>query len=344
MNLQLNPLTPVFAAEAYGIDLRKPLDAGAVREIEAAMDRYGVLVWRNQPLDEDQQIAFARNFGPLDAGLRKAYKGAANRFSYDELLDISNVDASGKIAARDSLKNISNVANQLWHSDSSFQKPAAKYSILSGVVVPPRGGETEYADLRAAYDALPDDMKELIAGLSAQHFAFHTRIMLGDNSNTPEQLAVFPPVEWPLVRVHPGSEAQAAVRGRALHARARHDAGRGEDADLGPAGARHPARVRLPPHVDGGRRGDVGQPLHAAPRAALRSFAAPRTAPHHHRGSQRGGCARGISRTKQRRGFACCFTSGCRGIRPAARRSRSSRPCCGGRRAGCRSTRRRLHR
>ena len=206
MKLQLNPLTAVFAAEAYGIDLRKPLDAGAAREIETAMDRYGVLVWRNQPLDEDQQIAFARNFGPLDAGLRKAYKGAANRFSYDELLDISNVDASGKIAARDSLKNISNVANQLWHSDSSFQKPAAKYSILSGVVVPPKGGETEYADLRAAYDALPGEMKELIAGLSAQHFAFHTRMMLGDNSYTPEQLAVFPPVEWPLVRVHPGSK------------------------------------------------------------------------------------------------------------------------------------------
>ena len=206
MNLQLNPLTPVFAAEAYGIDLRKPLDAGAVREIEAAMDRYGVLVWRNQPLDEDQQIAFARNFGPLDAGLRKAYKGAANRFRHEALLDISNVDASGKIAARDSVKNIGNVANQLWHSDSSFQKPAAKYSILSGVVVPPRGGETEFADLRAAYDALPDDTKQLIAGLSAQHFAFHTRIMLGDNSYTPEQLAVFPPVEWPLVRVHPGSK------------------------------------------------------------------------------------------------------------------------------------------
>lgn len=206
MTLQLNPLTAVFAAEAYGIDLRRPLDQGAAREIETAMDRYGVLVWRNQPLDEDQQIAFARNFGPLDAGLRKAYKGAPNRFSYDELLDISNVDAGGRIAARDSAKNISNVANQLWHSDSSFQKPAAKYSILSGVVVPPKGGETEYADLRAAYDALPDDMKELIAGLSAQHFAFHTRIMLGDNSYTPEQLAVFPPVEWPLVRVHPGSK------------------------------------------------------------------------------------------------------------------------------------------
>ena len=206
MNLQLNPLTPVFAAEAYGIDLRKPLDAGAVREIETAMDRYGVLVWRNQPLDEDQQIAFARNFGPLDAGLRKAYKGAANRFGHEALLDISNVDASGKIAARDSVKNIGNLANQLWHSDSSFQKPAAKYSILSGVVVPPRGGETEFADLRAAYDALPDEMKQLIAGLSAQHFAFHTRMMLGDRSYTPEQLAVFPPVEWPLVRVHPGSK------------------------------------------------------------------------------------------------------------------------------------------
>ena len=205
MTLQLDPLTPQFAAEARGIDLREPLPEGAARTIEAAMDRYGVLVWRNQPLEEDQQIAFARNFGPLDAGLRKAYKGAANRFRREELLDISNVEPGGKVAARDSLKNIGNLANQLWHSDSSFQKPAAKYSILSGVVVPPRGGETEYADLRAAYDALPDEMKEMIAGLAAQHFAFHTRMMLGDNSYTPRQLALFPPVDWPLVRVHPGS-------------------------------------------------------------------------------------------------------------------------------------------
>ena len=206
MNLQLNPLTPVFAAEANGIELRKPLDAAAVREIETAMDRYGVLVWRNQPLGEHEQVAFARNFGPLDAGLRKAYKGAANRFGYDELLDISNLDASGRIAARDSVKNISNVANQFWHSDSSFQKPASKYSILSGVVVPPRGGETEYADLRAAWDALPQDTRAQITGLCARHSAFHTRIMLGDDTLTPEQLAVFPPVEWPLVRVHPGSK------------------------------------------------------------------------------------------------------------------------------------------
>lgn len=213
MRLQLDPLTPLFAAQARGIDLRRPLDANAARQVEAAMDRYGVLVWRNQPLDEDQQIALARNFGPLDAGLRKAYKGAANRFQYDELLDISNVDASGRIAPPDSVKNIGNLANQLWHSDSSFQQPAARYSILSATIVPPRGGETEYADLRAAYDALPEDMKELIAGRSAQHFAFHTRIMLGDGSVGPAQLAAFPPVDWPLVRVHPGSQRKVLFVG-----------------------------------------------------------------------------------------------------------------------------------
>ena len=204
MSLQLKPLHPLFVAEAYGVDLRRPLDPVAARLIDEAMARYAVLVFRGQPLDQDQQVAFARNFGRLDAGLRKAH-GDEHRFKYDELLDISNVDAKGNVVRDNMAKIASNVSNALWHSDSSFQKPAAKYSILHAVVVPPRGGQTEYCDLRAAWDALPEDQKQDIAGLRTQHFAFHSRLMMGDTTYTEEQMAKFPPVEWPTVRVHPVS-------------------------------------------------------------------------------------------------------------------------------------------
>lgn len=204
MSLQLKPLHPIFAAEAYGVDIRQPLAPEAVRQIEDAMNEYAVLVFRGQPMDEDQQIAFTRRFGRLDAGLRKARAGA-HRFRYDELIDISNVDARGRVDRANLAKVASNVANALWHSDSSFQKPAAKYSFLHAVVVPPRGGETEFCDLRAAWDALGAELKEEIAGLVSEHFAFHSRIAMGDTSYTPEQMAKFPPVRWPLVRVHPDS-------------------------------------------------------------------------------------------------------------------------------------------
>ena len=204
MTLRLKPLHPLFVAEAEGVDLRRPPDANAVREIEAAMDRHAVLVFRGQTLTEDEQIAFARAFGPLDLGLKKALK-RANRLKYDESIDISNVDDRGGIASLATKKMYSQLANQLWHSDSSFQDPPARYSILHSLANPTEGGETEFADLRAAYDALPEDLKRKMADLRAQHYALYSRINLGDTHWTEEQKSAIPPVEWPLVRTHPGS-------------------------------------------------------------------------------------------------------------------------------------------
>jgi alpha-ketoglutarate-dependent 2,4-dichlorophenoxyacetate dioxygenase len=201
--LTLTPLQP-FGALASGIDLSQPLDADKVRAIEAAMDEHAVLVWRGQPLTQDQQIAFAKAMGPLDLGLRKL-KGGPHRFDYAELADISNVKADGEVADRNHAKIVGNVANQLWHSDSSFQSPRAKYSMLSAVVVPGFGGETEFADLRMAYDALPDWRKKQIADLKAVHFALHSRFMLGDTHYTDEQKKAIPPAVWPLVQVDPRS-------------------------------------------------------------------------------------------------------------------------------------------
>lgn len=204
MTLTLEPLHPLFAAEAGGVDLAKPLDAGTIRAIDAAMDRYAVLVFRGQPLDQARQVACAKQFGPLDAGLRKA-TGAPTRFQYEELIDIGNVALDGSVADRENAKLIGVLANQLWHADSTFQDVPVKYSMLSAVVVTEEGGETQWADLRAAWDALPEKTKRHIEGRTGRHSAFHSRIALGDNRYSEEQLRRFPPVERPLVHVHPGS-------------------------------------------------------------------------------------------------------------------------------------------
>lgn len=204
MTLTLKPLHPLFAAEAGGVDLGKPLDPETIGAIDAAMDRYAVLVFRGQPLDEAAQIACAKQFGPLDAGLRKA-TGAPTRFQYEELIDIGNVALDGSVAGRENAKLIGVLANQLWHADSTFQDVPVKYSMLSAVVITEEGGETQWADLRAAWDALPEKTKRHIEGRNGRHSAFHSRIALGDDRYSEEQLRRFPPMERPLVHVHPGS-------------------------------------------------------------------------------------------------------------------------------------------
>ncbi|HWA39811.1 MAG TPA: TauD/TfdA family dioxygenase [Burkholderiales bacterium] len=204
MALALRPITPTFAAEASGVDLRA-LDDAAVRAIDEAMDRFAVLVFRGQPLTQAEQVALAKKFGPLDAGLRKA-TGVPTRFQHEELIDIGNVALDGEVAETSDQKLIGQLANQLWHSDSSFQDLPVKYSMLSAVTVPADGGQTEWCDLRAAWDELPEETKRYIDGRTARHFAFHSRVMLGDDRYNETQLKRFPPVERPLVHVHPGSK------------------------------------------------------------------------------------------------------------------------------------------
>ena len=216
MSLQLKPLHPLFVAEASGIDIARPLSDANVRQINAAMNQYAVLVWRGQALSGQQQIDFAKSFGPLDMGLKKVFK-RKERLEDERLIDISNVDAEGKVASRDSPKNLSNFANQLWHSDSSFQNPRAAYSMLHALVLPSWGGTTEFADLRAAYDTLPERTRAEVEDLSAEHYALHTRILLGDEAYTDDQKKAIPPAVWPLVQTHPGSGRKLLFVG--VHAR-----------------------------------------------------------------------------------------------------------------------------
>ena len=216
MKMQFKPLHKVFAAEASGIDITKPLLDSVVRAINAAMNQHAVLVFRGQTLTAQQQLDFSKSFGPLDIGLKRVFK-RPERLEDERLIDISNVDVHGNVAKRDSPKNLSNFANQLWHSDSSFMNPRAAYSMLHCLVKPSWGGNTEFADLRNAYDTLDARTLNEIQDLEAEHFALHTRILLGDDAYTDDQKKEIPPAVWPLVNTHPGSGRKVLFTG--VHAR-----------------------------------------------------------------------------------------------------------------------------
>ena len=216
MTLTLKPLHPVFVAEASGVDLTRPLSRRDACAINAAMNEFGVLVWRGQPLTAQQQIQFSTAFGPLDIGLKRVFK-RPERLEDERLIDISNVGFDGSVHKRDARQNLSNFANQLWHSDSSFMNPRGAYSMLHALVIPGWGGETQFADLRAAYDALDARTREMVADMKAEHYALHTRILLGDDAYTDEQKKLMPPAIWPIVDTHAGSGRKVLFVG--VHAR-----------------------------------------------------------------------------------------------------------------------------
>ena len=188
-------LGATFAARVGGLDITRPLDAGTIGLLDAAMADHAVLVFENSGLDEEGLHRFARSFGELDIGFKRVSR-APTRFKYDETLDMSNVGADGEVVPTDHRKIVGNIANQLWHTDSSFQKPAAKYSFLLSEVTTSWGGETEFADMRAAHGRLPLAAKERLVGLVAEHDALHSRLSLGDTGYDEAQRETFPPVNW----------------------------------------------------------------------------------------------------------------------------------------------------
>ncbi len=204
MELRLKPLHGTFAAEVEGIDLRAPLPPGQAAEIEAAMDRFAVLVFPGQDIDDDQQMAFGLNFGPMEAETATvdAHK---RRLKHAQMNDISNLDERGQLLAADDRRRMFNLGNQLWHSDSSFKATPAKYSLLHGRVVTPEGGETEFADMRAAWDALPTREQARLRDLVCEHSLLFSRALLGFTEFTEEERVKFAPVAQRLVRRHAGS-------------------------------------------------------------------------------------------------------------------------------------------
>ena len=204
MTLKITPLHPHIGARAEGIDLRRPLNKSEAAEVEAAMDRHAVLVFPGQDIDDDQQMAFATNFGPLET-TRATVDVAKQRLAHPLMNDISNLDENGEILGADDRRRMFNLGNRLWHTDSSFKSTPAKYSMLHARSIPPEGGETEFADMRAAWDALPEKMKAQVKDMVCDHSLIYSRALLGFSEFNAEERQQFAPVPQRLVRRHAGS-------------------------------------------------------------------------------------------------------------------------------------------
>jgi alpha-ketoglutarate-dependent 2,4-dichlorophenoxyacetate dioxygenase len=206
MSITVKPVTPDFVAEISGLDLAQPLKPADCDVIEAAINRYAIVVFHDQKLTDEQQIDFARHFGPIHSSAQRArHTTIKHRLAATEIADISNLDGDSNILAPDSKRRLDWLANRLWHTDASFRAVPGALSMLYAHVVPDEGGDTEFADLRAAYDALPQTTKAEIEPLIAEHSIWHSRGQLAVTKYTEEELKSLPPVPQRVVRTHPGS-------------------------------------------------------------------------------------------------------------------------------------------
>ena len=200
MTIAFKQIGPTFVAEATGVDIGSVLSPSEVAQIREAALQYGVLVFRDQDISDEQQIAFSEKFGPIED--KTGGNIRANERVNSKINDISNLDASGATLMHSDRQRFFNLANRLWHSDSSFRQTPASYSFLSGRIIPECGGNTEFADMRAAYDALNDRMKADVENMICEHSLLHSRGELGFEVTDEERLK-FAPVRQRLVRAHP---------------------------------------------------------------------------------------------------------------------------------------------
>ena len=205
MSIAIRQIHPVFVGEVAGIDISKPLSRDDVAAVEAGMDRYAVLVYRDQEITDEQQMAFSRNFGELENARGGNVTKPEDKRLVEGMNDVSNLGKDGRPLDRGSRVHLFNLGNLLWHSDSSFRAIPAKYSLLSARVVNPVGGNTEFADMRAAYDALDTATKAEIQDLVCEHSLMYSRGSLGMADFTDEERKNFRPVRQRLVRTHPVS-------------------------------------------------------------------------------------------------------------------------------------------
>ncbi len=201
----VKPLTPGFGAEVSGIDLCVPLSADQITRLIKVIDDFAVVVFPDQPLTDDQHVAFAESLGPLEneAAVVSVEK---QRLAHSRMIDISNLDVDGSILAADDRRRMFNLGNLLWHSDSSFKSTPALYSMLHGRVIPPDGGDTQFADMRGAWDQLSDDLKLQLEPYVCDHSLIYSRALLGFDAFTEKEMQAFAPQPQKLVRRHPGSK------------------------------------------------------------------------------------------------------------------------------------------
>ncbi|MCB2046711.1 MAG: TauD/TfdA family dioxygenase [Novosphingobium sp.] len=204
--MRITPVHPMFGAEISGIDVAAPLDAVTLEALRGALDGYGVVVIPDQErLDDDAQIAFCQNFGTLQTSITLHRKDAPRRMTRDELTELSNIDGAGQRIASDDTKRKLQLPGRLWHSDNSFRSPPGLFTFLHARVVPPKGGDTEFADMRAAYDELDEATRDRLCGLQVIHSLARSRELVGAPPLSPEERVNLPDTIQPLVRGHPAS-------------------------------------------------------------------------------------------------------------------------------------------
>src|ERR1700727_880115 len=208
MTLSIHPIDlvsrPFFGGEASGIDITKPLTREQAAEIERSMDEFGVMVFHDQRFTDETQMAFSRNFGELELATNNLRDTKEQRLGA-HIADISNLDNNNNVLARGNRRRLFSLGTRLWHSDSSFKVVPAKCSLLSARIIPSKGGNTEFADMRAAYDALDDETKAECEGLVCEHSQLFSRAQIGFGDFTEEERRQFAPVQQRLIRRHPST-------------------------------------------------------------------------------------------------------------------------------------------
>jgi alpha-ketoglutarate-dependent 2,4-dichlorophenoxyacetate dioxygenase len=203
MSVIIRQIGPCFAAEVDGIDLTKPLSPDDAAAIHAGMDDYAVLVFHDQRIDDEQQLAFTRSLGEIEHAIGTSLRAPHEYRLPTTFADVSNLDKDNQVFARDDRRRLFALGNRLWHSDSSFKAIPAKYSLLHARCIPSKGGNTEFAYMRAAYDALDDETKAQVEELICEHSQIFSRQQLGFTDFTDEERERFKPVRQRLVRTHP---------------------------------------------------------------------------------------------------------------------------------------------
>ena len=204
MAITVCPVTPGFAAEIGDIDLSKPIGPSDLLAIKDAFAAYAVLIFPDQHLSQDQHLDFARHFGPIETTIAVHRKDAKLRVR-QEFADVSNLSPDNEVWEKDSRQRLFQLGNRLWHTDSSFKRLPARASLLYARSIPTIGGHTEFADERAAYDALPEEMKRRLDSLVAEHSIFNSRARLGFSNFSDDERREMPPVPQVLVRTIPES-------------------------------------------------------------------------------------------------------------------------------------------
>jgi alpha-ketoglutarate-dependent 2,4-dichlorophenoxyacetate dioxygenase len=203
MTIRIFPITPGFAAEVGDVDLAEPLSRDDEEAIMAAFWKYAVLIFPGQVLTSDQHVAFAERFGPLEPNIHSYQDEVKKSRIDDRISDVSNLDHDNELLSGESRKRLSGLANRLWHTDSIFRHVPARASLLYARIVAPIGGHTEFADMRAAWDALPEDTRRRIDGLVVEHSIFNSRAKVGSTSYSEKERASLPPALQVMVRTLP---------------------------------------------------------------------------------------------------------------------------------------------